>query len=63
MKYVNASGQDRNLMVEKSGVFKVVKAGEVVEISDDYIIAGLEGQEALWEPVQQGRGTSAKTEG
>jgi hypothetical protein len=48
--YRNVSGDDRILMTG-SATGTLVPAGAEVEVLDEGLIAGLVGQESLWEPV------------
>lgn len=61
MRYKNVSGQDRVLMVDKTSVTKV-EAGATVEIVDEGLIAGLVGQESLWQPVTEPDSSSSSDE-
>lgn len=50
MRYTNVSGQDLILMTGQAAGVKVLD-GEIVEIDDPGLIAGLVGQESVWQPV------------
>lgn len=52
MRYLNATGRARRVVVSRSPErWERVGAGEVVVIDDPAVIEGLEGQEAIWEPL------------
>ena len=50
MRYINVSGQDLILMTGQAAGVKVLD-GETVDIDDPGLIAGMVGQESVWQPV------------